>query len=157
MSAKVKVRVKRKSPVKELSPEWDQGNRQDHYDKHGAEVAVVLHREPANFDKWAYEDESKKTVNRARLWFEAEHWEGNKRKDPPRSYFFDFRALWAVTDLKAEAFVSYYPMTMDGAYTPAELAEEPPGERMMKFDTWLERKQAAESYRKVKVRYDASS
>jgi hypothetical protein len=157
MPAKLKVKLRRKSPVKSLGPEWDSWNLQAHYDKHGHGVALVLKKGGSALGKWNYELQSKQTVNRARLWFEADHWEGNGQKDPRRSYFVDFRALWAVTDPEAEKFVSYYPMTMDGACTPAELAEKPPGERMMEFDIWLERKQAALSYRKVKIRYDARS
>ena len=136
------------TPTSHFNPEWDQWNRDDHFQKHGAEVAGVLGRTP--FGKWDYDAVSKDTVRRARLYFEAEHWQGSSVKDPLRAYFVDRHLLQGITDLEVRRFATFFPETFDGAMRPADLAATEAGDRLLKFKMSVRNKERGGIYQKVR-------
>jgi hypothetical protein len=136
------------NPTSHFTPDWDQWNRDDHFQTHGAEVAQVLGR--TTFGKWDYDAASKNTVKRARLYFEAEHYQGSSVKDPSRAYFVDRHLLQGITDLQVRRFATYFPESFDGALAPAQLRAMPEGDKLLKFKTSLRNKERGGIYQKVR-------
>jgi hypothetical protein len=116
-------------------------------------VAQALSRSSDSFDKWGYDGASKDTVKRARLYFEAEHWEGSTVKDTFRAYFVDQRLLQAITDEPVQRFATYFLQTFDGTMTPEYLAGMSEGDRLLKFKTSLGNKERGGIYQKVRRKH----
>jgi hypothetical protein len=138
------------TPTSRFSPDWDQWNRDRHFQKHGAKVARVLGRSADRFAKWDYDTASKNTVTQARLFFEAEHWEGASIKDPMRAYFVDRLLLQAITDLAVQSFATFFPESFDGTIQPEHLSAMTEGDKLLKFKTSLRNKERGGIYQKVR-------
>ena len=134
------------APTSNFTPDWDPGNRDDHFNKHGVEVGTVLGLIP--FSKWDYDAASKITVQQARLFFRAEHWHCS-RYEEARAYFLDRHLLQAITNRSVQMFASYYPETFDKTETPTSLRAMTEGDKLLKFKTSLTNKERGGIYQNV--------
>ena len=134
------------TPTSIFAPDWEQWNRDDHFNKHGADVGTVLGRTP--FGKWDYDAASKDTVRTARLFFKAEHWHGSGYEEA-RAYFLDHHLLQAITNGSVQKFASYYPETFDKSETPASLRAMTEGDKLLKFKTSLTDKERGGIYQNL--------
>jgi len=133
-------------PTSHFTPDWHPGNRDDHFNKHGTEVATVLARN--SFGKWDYDAASKDTVKQACLYFKAEHWQGTGY-EVARAYFLDRHLLQAITNQSVQTFASYFPETFDKSETPASLRAMTEGDKLLKFKTSLTNKERGGIYQNV--------